>query len=328
MKYLFPDVPAHLASVTYDIPVQYKNYQYPFAQSQLTSTPMIVILEQKITVRGCVVSHHWMFVKGPVKLLLQPDETGATLYCMMQGSIDCRINGRERVRLYQGQYNLLQLHQGKHEIYLNPGLYASWGVDSPYTLLEEMAQDSFHAKKLLHQTLSKEGAPRPLSGITWNRLYQLIEDINHSTPVKKITEMQLYGKLLEIQAMVLEDLDAAVSRPYTDANSLLFETIKVYLSNHLDARPDLAQLARSFCISQSKLKQGFKKYFMTTVWSYHHKQRMERSMQLLLHTNKSVANIAAELGYMPTNFARDFKKFFGYSPRSHRTNGVSYLAEG
>jgi AraC-like DNA-binding protein len=51
-------------------------------------------------------------------------------------------------------------------------------------------------------------------------------------------------------------------------------------------------------------------------------------MQLLLHTNKSVANIAAELGYMPTNFARDFKKFFGYSPRSHRTNGVSYLAEG
>jgi len=327
MKYSFPDVPTHLVSVAHTIPVQYKNYQYPFAQGQLMTAPAAVILEQQITVKGCVISHHWMFVKAPVKLLLQADGKGFTLHCMMQGSTDCRLNGRDKFRLYQGQYNLLQLQQGAHVIHLSPGIYASWATDSPFELLEEMAHGSMHAKQLLqHPQYRAEGTgtPKPFSGIIWNKLYQLIEEINQSTPGRTTTDMQLYGKVLEIQAMVLEDLDNMIDKPYRDANSKLFETIRVYLSNHLDTRPDLAQLARCFCMSQSKLKQGFKKYYAATVWSYHHQQRMERSMQLLLHTSKSVANIAAELGYMPTNFARDFKKFYGYSPRSHRSNGVTF----
>jgi len=321
MKYSFPDVPAHLVGVTREIPVQYKNYQYPFAESLLSTAPMAVVLEQKMPVKGCTVSHHWIFVKGPVRLSMAADETGATLHCMMQGSADCRVAGLQKNRLYQGQYNLLQLHDSPHLIYLNPGLYASWEVDSCRDLLEELAQDSPNAKKLL----SKGSAmAAPLSGIIWNRLYHLISEINHSAPTKKITEMQLYGKLLEIQAMVLEDLDNAASEQYPDANTRLFETIRSYLCYHLHTRPDLAQLARNFCISQSKLKQGFKKYYNTTVWHYHHKQRMEKSMQLLLQTSKSIADIAAELGYMPTNFTRDFKKFFGYPPRAHRHNGVGY----
>lgn len=316
-----------MLSVTRDIPAQYKTYQYPFAPPLLSLTPPAVILEQKMTVRGCVISHHWIFVNAPVKLRLTADETGATLYCMMQGSADCRLKGTQKLRLYQGQYNLLQLHHTPHDVYLSPGLYASWEIDSSRQLLEELSQDSPHAQKLL-QCTEATGPFSPLSGIIWHKLYQLIHEINHSTPARKITEMQLYGKLLEIQAMVLEDLDNAQNTVHKDANSCLFETIRAYLCNHLDTRPDLAQLARSFCISQSKLKQGFKKYYMTTVWNYHHKQRMEKSIQLLLQTNKTVADIAAELGYIPTNFTRDFKKFYGYPPRVHRSNGVSLAEKG
>lgn len=303
MKYSFPDVPAHLVSVSQDIPAQYKNYQYPFAKCLLSSSPAAVILEQKTPVRNCVMSHHWIFVKSPLKLQLKANEPGGTLLCMMQGSVDYRPLKARQMRLYQGQYNVLQLQQDTHEIHLNPGLYASWGIDG---------LDLFP----------------PLSGIIWNKLYQLIHEVTHIIPGKKTTEMQLYSKLLEIQAMVLEDQDQEESRLTRDANGRLFETVRAYLCNHLDTRPDLAQLARSFCISQSKLKQGFKKYYLTTVWNYHHKQRMERSMQLLLQSNKSVADIAAELGYMPTNFTRDFKKFYGYPPRIHRTSGVSMAGKG
>jgi AraC-like DNA-binding protein len=330
MKYSFPDVPAHLVSVTHDVPAQYRNYQYPFTRSMLTSSPMAVILEQKMTIGGCVIAHHWIFVNGPVKLLLTADQTGATLHCMMQGSADCRIKGGRKLRLYQGQYNLLQLQHLPHEISLNPGLYASWEIDSSHELLKELWHDSPHACKLLSATdPPHSNTPEAhLSGIIWSRLYELIHEINHSVTSKKTTEIQLYGKLLEIQAMVLEDLDNPENRLSGDANSRLFETIRAYLCNHLDTRPDLAQLARSFCISQSKLKQGFKKYYMTTVWNYHHKQRMEKSIQLLLQSSKSVADIAAELGYMPTNFTRDFKKFYGYPPRVHRTNGVGLAEKG
>lgn len=303
MKYSFPDVPAHLVSSSHDVPAPYKNYEYPFAKSLLFLSPVAVILEQKIAVRNYVLSHHWIFVKGPVKLALTADGAGATLHCMMQGSADCRINGGRPQRLYQGQYNVLQLQQAAHEIQLNPGLYASWTVDGPDAL-------------------------PPLSGIIPDRLYQLIHEVNDIVPDKKTAEIQLYSKLLEIQALVLEDLEQAEGRPAGDANARLFETIRVYLCNHLGTRPDLAQLARSFCISQSKLKQGFRKYYMTTVWNYHHKQRMEKSMQLLLQSSKTVADIAAELGYMPTNFTRDFKKFYGYPPREHRTNGVSMAGKG
>lgn len=302
MKYSFPDVPAHLVSANSEVPAPYKSYQYPFAKSLLSSSPVAVILEQKITIRNYVLSHHWIFVKGPVKLRLSSDEAGATLFCMLQGSVDCRINGARPQRLYQAQYNVLQLPNATHEIQLNPGLYASWGIDGPDAL-------------------------PPLSGIIRSKLYQLIHEVIQIAPDKKTAEMQLYSKLLEIQALVLDDMEAE-SRPTGDANTRLFETIRSYLCNRLDTRPDLAQLARNFCISQSKLKQGFKKYYMTTVWNYHHKQRMEKSIQLLLQTNKSVAEIAGELGYMPTNFTRDFKKFYGYPPRAHRTNGVSMAGKG
>jgi len=249
-----------------------------------------------------MLSHHWIFVKGPVKLRLSSEEKGAILFCMLQGGVDCRINGARPQRLYQGQYNLLQLRNATHEVQLNPGLYASWGIDGPDVL-------------------------PPLSGIIRNKLYHLIHEVVHIAPDKKTAEIQRYSKLLEIRALVRDEMKTE-SRPGGDANSRLFETIRAYLCNRLDTRPDLAQLARSFCISQSKLKQGFKKYYTTTVWNYHHKQRMEKSMQLLLQSNKSVSDIAAELGYMPTNFTRDFKKFYGYPPRVHRTNGVSMAGKG
>jgi len=131
MKYSFPDVPAHLINANNEIPAPYKGYQYPFAKSLLSSTPLAVILEQKTTIRNYTLSHHWIFVKGPVKLRLSSEEKGAILFCMLQGSVDCRINGARPQRLYQGQYNLLQLRNATHEVQLNPGLYASCETSIP-----------------------------------------------------------------------------------------------------------------------------------------------------------------------------------------------------
>jgi AraC-like DNA-binding protein len=74
-------------------------------------------------------------------------------------------------------------------------------------------------------------------------------------------------------------------------------------------------------LNEYKLKRGFKETFNTTVFGYLADQRLNLAQQYLRDTDKTAAEISAELGYCtPQHFNNAFKRKFGFTPYSVRNN--------
>ncbi|MEQ8838517.1 MAG: AraC family transcriptional regulator, partial [Lacipirellulaceae bacterium] len=98
----------------------------------------------------------------------------------------------------------------------------------------------------------------------------------------------------------------------------IYEARDIVMSN-LESPLPLAELARTVGVCQTKLKAGFKAIFGTTVFEYARARQMDRAMDLLLMTDKSISQIAYEVGYSyPANFTHAFKRHFDFLPTDVR----------
>ena len=91
------------------------------------------------------------------------------------------------------------------------------------------------------------------------------------------------------------------------------------LTAQLDVTPSITELARAVGVNEKKLCYGFKEVFGTTVFGYLYDYKMELAQQLLLHTDKSIGEIALTCGYdYISHFSTAFKKKFGRNAKEVR----------
>lgn len=89
---------------------------------------------------------------------------------------------------------------------------------------------------------------------------------------------------------------------------------EIILKN-LHAPPTIPELSRQIGINQCYLKKGFKELFKSTVYEFVLEQKMLKAKILLSQNNKSVSQIAEEVGYSNTsNFSNAFKRYTGMFP--------------
>lgn len=82
---------------------------------------------------------------------------------------------------------------------------------------------------------------------------------------------------------------------------------------------NLPELARKSCLSTSRLSHLFKEQVGDTILNSLCKIRLEKAAQLLLGTNRQVAEIASDVGFDCTiYFTRKFKEAFGETPSIYR----------
>ncbi len=89
------------------------------------------------------------------------------------------------------------------------------------------------------------------------------------------------------------------------------------LVDQLSDPPGLRQLAKACELNEFSLKKGFKALFGTTVYGFVLQRRMEAARIALYSGEKTVTQLAYELGYAhPQHFHRVFKQYYGVTPRS------------
>jgi len=111
-------------------------------------------------------------------------------------------------------------------------------------------------------------------------------------------------------ARVLMDEGAAI-RDYILANL-----------TYRDDRLHIDLLAKKFLKSPSTLKKVFKTCFDLPVHEFIVCKRMQLAWHLLVQKKLPISDIAAITGYPElSNFSRDFKKYYGYSPRHFQDKG-------
>ncbi|CAM5401319.1 AraC family transcriptional regulator [Streptomyces finlayi] len=95
--------------------------------------------------------------------------------------------------------------------------------------------------------------------------------------------------------------------------------VKRWLDQHLDARYDLPALAREFHVSTRTLLRRFGDEAGVTPLAYLQAARVQRARHLLETTDRTVAGVAADVGYRDTGtFSSVFARHTGRRPGEYR----------
>jgi AraC family transcriptional regulator of arabinose operon len=129
------------------------------------------------------------------------------------------------------------------------------------------------------------------------------------------------GRRTEFAMNALEELILLCDEVNPMSNASVDGRIKAcmeYVSQHLDERITLEQLAELAGLSPSRFAHLFREELGMAPLQYVDLKRIDRAKQLLSHTSMRINEIARELGADPIYFSLRFKQHTGLSPREYR----------
>jgi AraC-like DNA-binding protein len=89
-------------------------------------------------------------------------------------------------------------------------------------------------------------------------------------------------------------------------------------ANYIDS-PTIGALAREIGVNEAKLMHAFKQLFGQTIFDYTQNLRMDKAKELLETTERSITEIAFDVGYeYSSNFTTAFKRRFSITPSAAR----------
>jgi two-component system, response regulator YesN len=128
---------------------------------------------------------------------------------------------------------------------------------------------------------------------------------------------------LEHLESVLKDLceqfiEQGKSIDLTSRNEDVLKAQK-YVQTHLREKISLTEVAAHLHLNSSYFSRMYKKETGEGFVEYVTRVKMEKAIELLDHSIKSVEQIAYELGFESKSyFLKTFKRYFGYSPKSYK----------
>jgi AraC-like DNA-binding protein len=305
------------------IPHRYQQYVYPFAKPIFKSTPSFTRLEQITTIHGCRIMNVVNIVKEETIMRSRRKSDSLTLHIMLQGNITWFAPFTGKIPLRPGEYNLLRMHTGPHDLLLQPGINEFIQLDIPAPLLADLLPASPLVQSLLTKNVSCQSpvAARPIE----QKFHLLINEIRNTRITDGIQQLRLYAQIAELITAAVAQLQQSLDNDRTDNQGRqLIEIIREYIHNNLHKPLSIAHLAGVYYISESKLKQLFRKHVEVPVHKYLQEQRMEKALHLLLHSDHKVSGVAQAVGYNNlSSFIREFRKHYACSPgqvRSGRNN--------
>lgn len=150
---------------------------------------------------------------------------------------------------------------------------------------------------------------------TYQELYRELEGITHQDDLQKTHYIcTMFDRLCSLAASLAET---------TESNFV--DSVTSYIrKNFVSPELSLTGVADAFHVNESYLSFAFKKHTRTNFSIYLEKLRMDFSRELLLSTDRTIADIASASGYYSSNsFCRAFKRFWGYTPTQCR-NGENH----
>ena len=83
--------------------------------------------------------------------------------------------------------------------------------------------------------------------------------------------------------------------------------------------PSESEIISRLGISEYHFRQGFRKFFGTTIGAFLRKKRMTRASEMLADTDMPISQVAEEVGFRNSSrFAEAFRNQFGSNPLKYR----------
>ena len=123
-----------------------------------------------------------------------------------------------------------------------------------------------------------------------------------------------------LHEMIEQVMDVACPRWREEAEQVkIIREIHDHLTEHMEQRVTIEELARQYLINPTTLKTVFKEVYGSSLAAHMKEHRMEKAAALLRETDMSVAEIAGQVGYeSQSKFTAAFKEQFGLLPTAYR----------
>lgn len=132
--------------------------------------------------------------------------------------------------------------------------------------------------------------------------------------------MEIFSKIISYEILGT-DLTEQISLSEFEINQI--KKVPEILMTNLYELPTVSTLSKQLAINRNKLAKGFKMIYGDTIFRYHRKMCLQRAATLLLDTDKSINEIALDVGYSnPSNFCYAFKREFGITPLQYRSTSL------
>ena len=106
---------------------------------------------------------------------------------------------------------------------------------------------------------------------------------------------------------------------FTDYDIECIKKAKTLIDADISKHITIEFLSEKVGIGNTKLKRGFKQLFKMGLYTYLRKQRMERAVELIADTNRTIKEIAKATGFRySSNFVSAFKSYHGMPPGKYR----------
>lgn len=163
----------------------------------------------------------------------------------------------------------------------------------------------------LYSVLIRLAAQVPLRDDT------LAQDIqNEAAHIMDKNEASVLSQITELYYRVCTEAACAQADQKPKQMQLIIEYID---SNYSDPNLSLNSLAERFHFSEPYLSGFFKQHMNENFSSYLEQLRMRNAVKLIKSTDKSIREIAEEVGYLSMNtFGRAFKRVFGVNATTYR----------
>ncbi|WP_053956374.1 helix-turn-helix domain-containing protein [Inediibacterium massiliense] len=137
--------------------------------------------------------------------------------------------------------------------------------------------------------------------------------------------MEILSMIASNEVMKHEKYDLTALTPYELQK--IKEIPQILLEQPFEL-PSIRSLSKKLVINPKKLTKGFKLVYGDTIFSYHRKFSLQQASLMLLNTEKSINEIAYEIGYSSSsNFCAAFKKQYGITPLKYRESSLLRNAE-
>lgn len=104
------------------------------------------------------------------------------------------------------------------------------------------------------------------------------------------------------------------------ATKILLRQVRLYILRNLHTElPSLKELGLIHRTNKTKLKEGFKNMYGTTIYRFHMEKRLDKGALLIRTTELPISIITQKCGFKDhSHFSKNFRKQFGKTPSQYR----------
>lgn len=187
--------------------------------------------------------------------------------------------------------------------------------------LRDALEDDGQASPALKRLFEEPGRePVLLSSPTDPRAAELVLQVEECPLTGGLRRLYLESKAIELAVILLAPHQGSAEdtgRGPKPGTTRRMEEIRRYFDNRIDAPPSLAETARVFGISVSKLKRDFRLTYGCAPHQYALSRRLEKARAHILKDGMSVKEASWTAGYRSMSyFSQAYRRRFGRPPGS------------